>query len=120
MTSRSSTEAEYRSMTQTACKMMWIKSLLAEFGFGIELSMSMHCDNQAAIFNAKNPTFHERTKHIEVDCHYVKDLVMKEIISAPYTQSSEQFADIFTKGLSVGVFESLCIKLGMIDMYALV
>ena len=95
--SRSSAETEYKSMTQTACEMIWIKSLLEQFGFGVELSMSMWCDNQAAIFIANNPTFHERTKHIEVDCHYVRDFVMKGVISTPYTQSSEQLADIFTK-----------------------
>ena len=105
-------------MAQTACEMMWIKSLLVELRFGVELSMSTHCDNQAAIFITNNPTFHQHTKHIEVDCHYVKDLVMKGVISTSYTQSSEQLADIFTKGLSVGVFQSLCIKMSMIDMYA--
>ena len=118
MVSKSSAEAEYRSMTQTACEIIWIKSLLEQLRFGVELPMSMWCDNQTAIFIANNPTFHERTKHIEVDCHYVRDLVMKGIISIPYTQFSEQLADIFTKGLSVGVFQSLCIKLGIIDMYA--
>ena len=91
-------------MAQTTCKMMWIRSLLLELGFTVEMPLSMHCDNQAAIFIANNPTFHERTKHIEVDCHYVRDMVMKGVISTSYTQSSEQLTDIFTKGLSVGVF----------------
>ena len=72
--------------------------------------MSMWCDNQAAMFIANNLTFHECMKHIEVDCHYERDLVMKGVISTSYTQSS---VDIFTKGLSVGIFQSLCIKSGL-------
>ena len=106
-------------MAQTACEMMWIKSLLLELGFPIETPMSMHCDNQTAIFIVNNPIFHERTKHIEVNCHYVRDMVMRGVISTPYTHSSEQLTDIFTKGLSVGIFRSLCIKLDMIDIYTL-
>ena len=97
--------------------MMWIRSLLLELAFIIKMPIPMHCDNQAAIFIVNNPTFHEHTKHIEVNCHYVRDMVMKGVISTRYTQSSEQLADIFTKRLSVGIFESLYTKLGMINMY---
>ena len=81
--------------------------------------MPIHCDNKAAIFIVNNPIFHEHMKYIEVDCHYVRHMVMRGVISTPYTQSSEQLVDIFTKGLSVRIFETLCTKLSMIDIYAL-
>ena len=61
----------------------------------------MYCDNQEAIYIANNPIFHERTKHIEVDCHYVREMVMNGIITIPYTKSSDQLVDIFTKGLNI-------------------
>lgn len=117
--SRSSVEVEYQPMVQTTREMKWLKSLLTEFDFTVQLPMPMHCDNQTVIFIANNPIFNEQTKHIEIHCHYVRDIVMTETISTPYTPSSFQFANIFTMGLAVGVFRSLCNKLGMLDIYVL-
>jgi len=57
--SRLNAEAEYKAMAYTACEMVWLKNLLVQLG-----PMSMHCDNQSAIYIAHNPVFHERTKHI--------------------------------------------------------
>ena len=105
-------------MAQTACEMMWLHSLLIDMDLPIDVLMSMYCNNQVAIYITNNPTFYERTKHIEVDYHYVREMMMIQgVISTPYTKSSDQFADIFTKGLSIGTYEFLCIKLNMIDMY---
>ena len=88
-----------------------------ELDFTVQFLMSMHCDNQTTIFIANNPAFHECTKHIEVDCHYVKDTVMRGIISTSCTPS-EQLVDIFTKWLGITVFDSLCNRLGMLDIHA--
>lgn len=105
-------------MAQTACEMMWLKSLLVELGFVVKVPIQIHCNNQTAIFIVNNPTFHAWTKHIEVDCHYVCDMVMRGIVATPYTPSSKQLADIFTKDLGVVVFESLSNKLDMTNIYA--
>jgi len=77
--SRSSTEAEYRAMTHTTCEMVWLKNLLMELDFRQPGPMPICCDNQSAIYIAQNPVFHERTKHIEIDCHFVRDAWTKKV-----------------------------------------
>ena len=84
----------------------------------MQLPMSMHCDNEVVIFIVNNFVFHEWTKHIEVNCHYDRDVVMSGIISTPITLLSDQLVDIFTKGSSLGTFKSLCNKLDVLDIYA--
>ena len=81
---RSSVEAEYRAMAHTASKMLWVPSLLCDFGVDIPIPMQRYCDNQTTIFIANNPVFHDRTKHIEVDCHFIWDLLMKKQIVTPF------------------------------------
>ena len=72
---RSSAEAEYRAMASTASELTWIKQLLEELGIKIQEPMKMFCDNQVARHIASNPVFHERTKHIEVDCHFIREKI---------------------------------------------
>lgn len=97
--SRSSAKAEYRSMATTCCELKWLKGLLAFLGVLHKEPMSLLCDSQATIHIAANPVFHERTKHIEIDCHFVCDEITYGYVYTRYVSSREQLADILTKGL---------------------
>ncbi|CAH9104817.1 unnamed protein product [Cuscuta europaea] len=116
--SRSSAESEYRAMAQSACEIIWISHLLTELGLKTSMSAKLWCDNQAAIHIAKNPVFHERTKHIEVDCHFIGEKIQKGLISTGYVKTGEQLGDLFTKALNGIRVGYLCNKLGMINIYA--
>ena len=99
---------------------MWLRSLFHEMRVILPILMKMYCNNQSAIFIASNPVFHERTKYIEVDCHFVRDLMIKKYIVTPYVQSEDQLSDILTKSLARSLFSVLYSKLGIFDLYALV
>ncbi|XP_019089187.1 PREDICTED: uncharacterized protein LOC109127988 [Camelina sativa] len=114
--SLSSAESEYRAMRKLTTELMWLKALLKDLGINIPRPITMHCDNEAAIHIANNSVFHERTKHIEVDCQKVREQVQLGVILPCHTESSEQLADIFTKAASSKVFEYIHSKLGLMDL----
>ncbi|GAV66393.1 hypothetical protein CFOL_v3_09903 [Cephalotus follicularis] len=117
--SRSSAEAEYRAMANVTGELQWIHMLLTEIGFSATRPSTLYCDNKSAMHIASNSVFHERTKHIEVDCHYVREKVNCGELKLVHTRSEEQLADIFTKPLRSGRVSYICHQLGLYDMYAL-
>jgi hypothetical protein len=115
---RSSTEAEYRAMANATCELLWLKHLLQELKFCEIQPMELACDNQSALYLSSNPIFHERTKHIEVDCHFIREKILSGIIKTSYVQSNDQLADMFTKSLRGPRISYICDKLDASDIYA--
>lgn len=73
--SKSSTEAEYRALSLGATEVIWLKSLLSELEIELSQIRLMWCDNKSAIALAENPVFHGRTKHIEIDVHFIREKI---------------------------------------------
>lgn len=97
--SRSSVEAEYRAMASAAAEITWFRYLLQDFKLEVPTLVTLFCDNQVAMQIAANPVFYERTKYIEVDCHYMSIFVKKVqygSIKIENVPSSDQLVDIFT------------------------
>ena len=88
--SRSSTEAEYRAMMTVTSELIWLKSLLASFNMFHKQPMRLYCDSQVALHIAQNPIFHERTKHIEIDCHSVQERYHSGDLDFYYIPSTSQ------------------------------
>ena len=116
--SRSSVESEYRAVVQSVCEIMWLHQLLVEVGTKTLVPAKLWCDNQVALHIASNLVFHKRTKHIEIDCHFVREKIQLGLISTGYVKTGEQLGDIFRKVLSGDRVNYLCNKLGIINIYA--
>ncbi|KAK8945162.1 hypothetical protein KSP39_PZI008022 [Platanthera zijinensis] len=113
---RSSAEAEFRAMAHGVCEGLWLRALLSDLGLVEEGSIRLYCDNKSAISIAHNPVQHDRTKHIEVDRHFIKENIERGIICTPFVPSNGQLADILTKGLSGNYFDRIVNKLGMFNI----
>ncbi|CAA7061742.1 unnamed protein product [Microthlaspi erraticum] len=98
------TEAEYVALAEATKEAVWLKGLMNELGFEQE-AVEIHCDSQSAIALAKNAVHHERTKHIDVKFHFIRDLISKGKIRVLKIATEYNLADIFTKVLPVGKFQ---------------
>lgn len=116
--SRSSAEVEYRTMAHLTSQLIWLKRVLADLGVMHTEPMLMFSDSKFAIHIGTNPVFHERTKHIEIDCHFVRDEILSGNIVPSYVPTKTQLVDIFTKALGHKEFEFFIDKLGITNLHA--
>jgi histone deacetylase 1/2 len=103
--SRSSTEAEYKALANATAEVMWIQTLLMELGVRAPRAATLWCDNIGAKYLSSNPVFHARTKHIEVDYHFVRERVAMKLLNIEYVSTKDQVAVGFTKPLPVRKLE---------------
>ena len=115
---RSSAEAEFRGMAKGLCELLWLRRLLMEISYGPNMEMNLFCDNKAAIDISQNPIQHDRTKHVEIDRHFIKQNLEEKIIRFVFVKSENQLADILTKAVSSRIFHDSLDKLGIKDIYA--
>ncbi|GJV44951.1 ribonuclease H-like domain-containing protein [Tanacetum coccineum] len=101
----SSAEAEYRGVANVVAETCWLRNLLRELHTPLFSATLVYCDNVSAVYLSCNPVQHQRTKHIEIDIHFVRDLVTAGQVRVLHVPSCYQFADIFTKGLPSALFE---------------
>ena len=116
--SLSSTEAEYRAMTGACCELTWLRYLLRDLGVLHREPALLYCDKKAALHIAANPVFHERTRHIEMDCHYIRDKIQDGSVTTRFVNSAHQLADVLTKALGKEVFTPMIRKLGVQDIHS--
>ena len=115
--SKSSAEAEYRAMAIVVSELIWIHQLLQDFQVPLLTPVLLVYDNQAAIHIATNPTFHERTKHIEIDCHFVRDKVNQGFLRLMPIRSLRHLANIFSKAVPSSTLFPLLSKMAIKDIH---
>ena len=107
----SSTEVEYHALASTTAELYWLRMLLRDFGIFLPQPPLLWCDNVSALAIASNPVFHARTKHIEVDCHFVHEKVLRCDSLVKFISTHDQLADLYNKGLPSPRFNWLTSKL---------
>lgn len=112
---RSSTESEYKSMANATAEIMWLHSLLNELGCPPSTPATLWYDNVGAIYLSANPVFHARTKHIELDYHFVREKIQQGKVIVKFISSEDQIADILTKPLGRVLFEKHHSKLRLLS-----
>ena len=115
--SKSSAESEYRAIAAATSELLWLQQLLVDFGITQTSKAVLFCDNRAAIHIASHPAFHERTKHIEVDCHFVRHHLQRGVLKLLPVRSRQQIADLFTKPLPAPSLRFLMGKMSFYNMY---
>ena len=112
---RSSTDAEYRALTDTTSELIWLRWLLKDLGVSTFSATLLYCDNQSVIHITHNDIFYERIKHIEIDCHFIRYHIIHGALKLILVSSKDQLADIFTKSHPKGRLRALVDNLKLVS-----
>lgn len=112
--SRSTTEAEYKALANATAELMWVQKLLQELGVTHPPVARLWCDNLGAKYLTANPVFHARTKHIEIDFHFIRERVAQKLLDVRFISSEDQLADGFTKPVVAGKIKQFCSNLNLV------
>ncbi|KAF2322201.1 hypothetical protein GH714_008576 [Hevea brasiliensis] len=112
---KSSTEVEYRSISATASELCWIRNLLLELAVPLSKPLVIYCDNLGATYVTTKPIFHSRMKHLEINYHFVRQLVQLGKLRVSHISSQDQLADVLTKALPRSDFGRFLSKIGVSD-----
>ena len=112
---RSNTEVEYHTLVDTTSELLWLQWLLQDLGVSTSFATSLYCDNQSIIHITHNDVFHERTKHIEIDCHFIRYHLVHSALKLITVSSKDQLANIFTKSHPKGHLRTLVDNLKLVS-----
>ena len=104
------------ALAATTTELIWLRWLLQDLGVDCSTATKLHFDNQSAIQIAHNDIFYERTKYIEIDCHFIRHHLLQGTLTLQSVSSQDQLDDIFTKPLPPGTFRALTSKLIMVSL----
>ena len=112
----STVEAEYVAACLASCEAVWLRKLLSDL-FDLQLDATcIYCDNQSCVKLSKNPVFHDKSKHIEIKYHYIRDMVQRGEVKLQYVVIGEHIANVLTKPLARVKFEYFREKLGVLQI----
>jgi hypothetical protein len=110
----SSTEAEYVAAANCCGQVLWIQNQMLDYGFNF-MNTKIYIDNQSTISIVKNPVFHQRTKHIEIRHHFIRDSNQKHLIQVLKIHTDDNVVDLLTKAFDGPRFNHLVVHIGMVN-----
>ena len=113
--SRSSAEAEYRAVANGVAEATWLRQLLLELRHPPRRATLVYCDNISAVYLFGNPVQHQRTKHVEIDLHFVREKVALGHVRVLHVPTTSQYTDVFTKSLPTSLFQEFQSSLNVSD-----
>ena len=105
-------------MVAVVSEVVWLKGLLKDLSINHDQPALLYCDSKATIHIAANPVYHEKTKHIELDCHFVREKIRDGLVITFHVSTKHQLANLLTKPMRHQEFSNLLCKMGMSNIYA--